>query len=84
VWIFRRCAGAAEAVETPIGNVPAPGALNVEGLDISDEQVQELLAVDTDALNDEIAQVDEYLSQFGSHLPAEMTAQLEALKSRLA
>ncbi len=82
-WIFRRCDGEAEAVETAIGLVPAPGALNVEGLDIAPEQLEELLAVDTAALKDEIAQVEEYLAQYGSHLPAEITAQLDALKSKL-
>jgi phosphoenolpyruvate carboxykinase (GTP) len=82
-WIFRRCDGEAEAVETAIGNVPAPGALNVEGLDISDDQLSELLTVDTTALKDEIGQVEEYLSQYGSHLPAEISAQLEALKAKL-
>ncbi len=83
-WIFRRCDGEAEAVETPIGNVPAPGALNIEGLDITEDDVAELLHVDTEALKGEISQVEEYLAQYGSRLPAEMTAQLEALKSRLA
>ncbi len=82
-WIFRRCDGEADAVQTPIGLVPAPGALNVEGLDVSDEQLAELLTVDTTALKDEIAQVEEYLAQYGSHLPAEITAQLDALKAKL-
>jgi len=82
-WIFRRCDGEAEAVETPIGNVPAPGALNVEGLDITPEQLQELLTVDTGALKGEIDQVEEYLAQYGDHLPAEISAQLEALKAKL-
>jgi phosphoenolpyruvate carboxykinase (GTP) len=83
-WIFRRCDADAEAVETPIGKVPAPGALNVDGLELSAEQLEELLRVDTTALRDEIAQVEEYLSQYGSHLPAEITEQLEALKAKLA
>ena len=33
-WAFRRCDGAAEAVETPIGLVPAAGALDLDGLDV--------------------------------------------------
>ena len=45
-WVFRRCEGEAEAVETPIGYVPAPGELNIEGLDISAEQLDELTDVD--------------------------------------
>ena len=49
-WVFRRCNGESEVVETPIGNVPAPGELNIDGLDITDEAMAELLAVDTEAL----------------------------------
>ncbi|MGI8511359.1 MAG: phosphoenolpyruvate carboxykinase (GTP), partial [Solirubrobacteraceae bacterium] len=45
-WVFRRCEGKAEAVETPLGLVPAPGALNVEGLDVSAADIEALLTVD--------------------------------------
>jgi phosphoenolpyruvate carboxykinase (GTP) len=83
-WIFRRCDGQAEAVDTPIGRVPAPGALNTEGLDIGEDQLAELLRVDTDALQGEIEQVEAFLGKFGDHLPAEISAQLESLKARLA
>ncbi|UTI65990.1 phosphoenolpyruvate carboxykinase (GTP) [Paraconexibacter antarcticus] len=82
-WIFRRVDGEVEAVGTPIGNVPAPGTLNTEGLDISDEEVAALLAVDTEAVKAELPQVEEFLAKFGDHLPAEMTKQLDALKAAL-
>jgi len=82
-WVFRRCNGESETVETPIGNVPAPGELNVEGLDISAEAMDELLKVDTDKLRDELPQVQEHLAQFGDSLPAEVRSQFEELKSKL-
>ena len=82
-WIFRRCDGEGEAVSTPIGNVPAPGALNTDGLDISDEEVATLLAVDEAALRAELPQVEEFLAKFGDRLPGEMTTQLDALKAAL-
>ncbi len=82
-WIFRRCDGEAEAVATPIGNVPAPGALNTEGLDLSDDEVAALVAVDAAALRAELPQVEEFLAKFGDHLPGEMTTQLDALKAAL-
>jgi phosphoenolpyruvate carboxykinase (GTP) len=82
-WIFRRIDGEVEAVATPIGNVPAPGSLNVEGLDISEEQLSALLAVDEEAVKAELPQVEEFLAKFGEHLPAEMTRQLETLKASL-
>ena len=37
-WIFGRCEGTAEAVESPIGYLPAPGAIETEGLDVSEER----------------------------------------------
>ena len=82
-WIFRRCDGEAEAVETPIGLLPAAGAIDVEGLDLSDEAMKELTTVDTGLVAEQLPQVEEYLARFGDRLPQELTAQLEALKERL-
>jgi phosphoenolpyruvate carboxykinase (GTP) len=82
-WIFRRCDGEAEAVETPIGLVPSPGSLNVDGLDVSEEALRELTAVHESALREEIPQVEEQLAKFGDDLPDEVAAQLDALKKRL-
>ena len=82
-WVFRRCNGEGETVETPIGLVPAAGELELDGLSISDEAISELLTVDPDALRAQVPQIEEFLSQFGDSLPAEISAQLEALKGRL-
>ncbi len=82
-WVFNRCDGNAEAVETPLGLVPAPGALNLDGLDISEADVAALLAVDNELVRSELPQVEEFLAKFGDRLPAEMTSQLDALKARL-
>jgi phosphoenolpyruvate carboxykinase (GTP) len=82
-WIFRRCAGEGEAVQTPIGLVPAEGDLNIDGLEISTEAVHELLIVDVDGVRAQLPQVEEFLSQFGDRLPAEVSEQLEALRKRL-
>ncbi len=62
-WVFRRCNGESDTVETPIGLVPAPGELNLDGLDISDEAMDELLAVDRDKLRDELEQVEDHLAR---------------------
>ena len=75
--------GEAEAAETPIGLVPAPGELNVEGLDLAPEALEELLAVDTEQLREELPQVQEHLAKFGDRLPAEMERQRNALAKRL-
>ena len=63
--------------------MPLEGALNVDGLDISDEQLTELFNVDADTWLAEADLTEEYFAQFGDRLPAEMTAQLAALRSRL-
>ena len=82
-WVFRRCDGDAEATETPIGLVPAPGSVNTDGLDVSEEAMRELTTVDADQLREELPQVEEHLSQFGDRLPDPVRAQLEALKRKL-
>ncbi|MFN8114217.1 MAG: phosphoenolpyruvate carboxykinase (GTP) [Solirubrobacterales bacterium] len=82
-WVFRRCNGESEVVETPIGNVPAPGELNVEGLGMADDAMAELLAVDTEALAAELPQVEEHLAKF-DNLPSEVQSALDELKAKLA
>jgi phosphoenolpyruvate carboxykinase (GTP) len=82
-WIFRRCEGKAEAVETPAGFVPAPGAIDTTGLDISDEQMEELLAVDVDELATSVPQIHEHLAQFGDRLPQQLRKELSKLEERL-
>ena len=82
-WVFRRCEGTAEAVETPIGLLPAEGALNLEGLDLSPEALTTLLTVDEEAVGAELPQLEEHLATFGDDLPAELRAQFDALKQRL-
>jgi phosphoenolpyruvate carboxykinase (GTP) len=83
-WIFRRCDGEAEAVETPVGLVPAPGDLNVEGLELADAALEELLTVDPEQVREELPQVKEHLAKFGDRLPAQVRAQLEGLEQRLS
>jgi phosphoenolpyruvate carboxykinase (GTP) len=82
-WIFRRCDGKGDAVETPVGLVPTPESLNTEGLECSADDIEHLLAVDADEVKAQLPQVEEHLARFGDSLPDELTAQLEALKERL-
>jgi len=82
-WIFRRCEGKAGAVETPVGLVPAEGELDVSGLDITPEALHEVVTPDLDAMREELPQLREHFARF-DRLPAELSAQLEALEQRLA
>ena len=82
-WVFRRCEDAADAVETPIGLLPTEGAINTDGLNVSPEAMEELLSVDTEKVKAQLPQIQEHLAKFGDKLPAEISAQLEALEERL-
>ncbi len=82
-WVFRRCDNDAEAAETAIGYVPAPDAINVEGLDITPDTMAELLTVDEAGVRLELAQTQDHLAQFGDSLPDEVQQQLDQLKQRL-
>ena len=83
-WVFRRCDGDAEAVETPIGLVPAEGSLNVDGLDIDAGDLEALLTVDEAAVAAEVDQVRGHLDSVGDSLPSTLRDELAALESRLA
>ena len=82
-WVFRRCDGEAEATETPIGLVPAPGSLNTEGLDVSEDELRELTTVHPDQLREELPQIEEHLARFGDRLPQPVRDQLDELKRNL-
>ena len=82
-WVFRRCDDAAEARDTPIGRVPTPAALNTDGLDIGDDELEAILAVDAESWQQEIAPIREFFDEFGDKLPPELTKQLDALEERL-
>jgi phosphoenolpyruvate carboxykinase (GTP) len=68
-WIIGRCEGTAGAEETPIGNLPRQGDLNLDDLNLSNGAVAELLDVDADGWRVEIADIGTYLDSFGSHTP---------------
>ncbi len=82
-WIIDRVIGSGEAVETPIGRAPAPGALDLDGLDLRDEMLAELFRVDAGSWLAEADLTEEYFAQFGDRLPAAMRDQLTALRTRL-
>jgi phosphoenolpyruvate carboxykinase (GTP) len=82
-WIFDRVNGGGEAVDTPIGRLPAPGALDVSGLDLRDGALDELLAIDEDAWRAELPLIAEHFDTFGDKLPAALRTQLGALTDRL-
>jgi phosphoenolpyruvate carboxykinase (GTP) len=82
-WVFRRCDGDVDAVDSAIGRVPLTEDINTDGLDLAEGDLDHLLEVDLDELGQQLPQVEEHLARFGSRLPAEIQAQLDALKQRL-
>jgi phosphoenolpyruvate carboxykinase (GTP) len=83
-WIFERLSGTAGAVDTPIGRLPADGALDVSGFDVSAQAMRELLRVDADEWRDEVALIEAHFARFGDRLPAGLRDELHGLEARLA
>jgi len=82
LWILDRCDNKVDAVKTAIGYLPKKEDLKLEGLDISDEVLTELLNVDKEVWLDEVAQIKDLFAGF-DRLPQEMADQLKALEERL-
>ncbi len=82
-WIVERLEGTGEATETPIGFVPTPESLHLDGLDTPIEDIRTALRVDPDEWREEIPQIVEWFQTFGEKLPGVLWAELDALKARL-
>jgi phosphoenolpyruvate carboxykinase (GTP) len=83
-WVFERCEGTGKAIETPIGNLPAEGALDVDGLAVSKDALGELLRVDVDGWLADADGVRKHYAEFGDRVPPELVAELDSLVARLA
>ncbi len=82
-WMCARVDGKAGAVETPIGLLPRPEDLDLRGLDIPPEDMQELLRVDGDAWRAEVPDIERHFARFGDRLPQRLWEQLRGLQARL-
>jgi phosphoenolpyruvate carboxykinase (GTP) len=83
-WILERIEGRAAATETPIGNVPAPSSLTLDGLSISRDTLNELLKVDAGDWTEEEQAVGKFFEKFGDRLPATLCQEHKALAARLS
>ena len=83
-WIVERLEGKADATETAIGNVPTKDALDTQGLDLTDEQLQTLLTVDNEAWREEAEGITPHYERFGDRLPKALWDELDQLRQRLA
>jgi len=82
-WVVERVAGTADAVETPIGLVPTLDAIDRAGLDLDDDAMTRLLAVDPASWGHEVALIDEHYAMIGDRLPKRLDAELDDLRRRL-
>ncbi|WP_168707533.1 phosphoenolpyruvate carboxykinase (GTP) [Gordonia paraffinivorans] len=83
-WIVGRIEGEAEGIETPIGIVAKPEAIDVSGLDVATEDVAEALAFNPDEWRQEIPSIEELFEFIGPKLPSSLRDELEGLKQRLS
>jgi phosphoenolpyruvate carboxykinase (GTP) len=84
-WIFERCDGAGKAIETAIGYMPPADAIDRSGLEskVSEADMKELLLCDRQNWLKEIELIKEHYAIFGTKLPPELKAELDALEKRL-
>ena len=82
-WMCERVEGKADAHKTPIALLPKPADLDLTGLDIPVDDLNEILTVDPAACKAEIHEIQEHFDQFGDRLPKRVKAQLQELVARL-
>ena len=82
-WIIERCKGKAEAVETPIGFVPTVDSLRIEGMNVPEATMNELLAVDSAAWMDELEFAWLFFESLGERFPQTLRGELSKLMDRL-
>ncbi len=83
-WVVGRCSAEAGAIDTPIGRMPRPKDIDLDGVDVSDQAMEELLSIDRDAWRAEAEQIDEFFGSIGPRLPDKLRQELAALRERLS
>ncbi len=83
-WIIDRCEGKVDAKETAIGYVPNVDDIDIEGLDLTKDQLAGILEVDKDLWMKETEGIEEFYAKFGDKLPKALRNELNGLKERLA
>jgi phosphoenolpyruvate carboxykinase (GTP) len=83
LWALERCEGRSEAVDTPMGFVPTPDALNISGLDLSPDSVRSLLEIKPEDWTEDLRDQCEFFNRIGDRLPKELRRELEEFARRL-
>ena len=82
-WVFERLAGTATAHKTVIGYLPNTDSLDISGLKVSSEDLEQLLTIDEAGWREAVPQIREHFAAFGDRLPAKLKASLDSLESAL-
>lgn len=82
-WIIRRISGEVAAVDTPIGRLPLVEDLNLDGIDVPAEDLEELFSIDAQAWMAEADSTEAFYDTFGETLPAALRTELASLRYRL-
>ena len=83
IWMLDRIKGRAGAHETPIGYVPTPDSLHLEGLNVNGSVLEQLLDVDNEEWQAKLPEISEFFDSFGDRLPGELRQEVAYLASRL-
>ena len=84
LWILDRCAGKVDAVESPIGFVPRPEDINIEGLDgVTIDTIKELVTIDRASWLADIENIKGFYKQVGARVPKEFYTELATLEANL-
>ena len=83
-WMCERIEGKVGARKTPIGLLPEEGGLDLTGLDLSVENMNELMKVDLGAWSAEVPDIEKHFAKFGDRMPERLTVQLQELRDRLS
>ena len=82
-WILQRCEDKVGARETAIGYVPYAKDINIDGLDLTVDTIEDLLSVDKSSWLEDVENIKAFYAQVGDRVPATMYEELAALEARL-
>ena len=83
-WAIEQVEGKNSSQESLLGLVPTPGAIDVEGLEVSTEDMIEVSKVSVTEWREEFPLIESWFESIGKKLPKQMGNQLDHLKERIA
>lgn len=82
-WIFEQCEGNSNAVNSPIGFLPAKDAIDISALNVDQKSIEQLMTINHEEWKKEIENIRVFYKIFGDDLPKEFTFELAELEKRL-